>query len=934
MVATGSEGTGGLVTFLFTDVVGSTSSWEAHPEEMARALARHDDIIERAVQREGGELVRPRGEGDSRFAVFRDPAAAMVAAVHLTSALDREPWPEATPIIVRCALHTGPAEHRSGDYYGSAVNRCARLRSIAHPGQVLASEATVTLGRSAIESELNVTDLGVHWLKDLTHPERVFQIDPIGASSAHPALQSRPPVHVEAAPVPAPVSSFVGRNEETEQVQAMVADPAVRIVTITGPGGVGKTRLAIEVASRTGPSLPGGACFVDLSTVTDPGLVAASIAAALGLSDQAGKSPVDALVDRFESADALLVLDNMEHVLAAAPMVGELSRRASSLTILATSRAPLRISGELEHPLPPLSLPDLAALGVPSLLETSGAVALFVARCRAHRPDFQLTQANGRSVAEICVRLDGLPLALELAAARIKLLNPESLLARLDQRLDFLVGGGRDAPSRQQTLRATLQWSYDLLDTRHQVLLARLSVFEGSFTLEAAEAVCRRDPASNDVLDLLAELIDSSLVGVSEASGGLRFELLQTVREFAGEHLAARGETTELQARQATHLLAATETAFSLLNGPTAPLVFADLGAEEANARAAFRHFLLHDPESAARLAIALRPFWVTQGRLTEGRRWVGSALDTQVPDPLRARLLVTAGTLACYQDAYGEAVDLLARGLELAETLHDEATIASATCFLGTATLATGDVTAATPLAERAHEISRRLGEYEPFVQSLSLLAMLAGISGDYETEARLHRARLERTRAHGDSSRTADTLNTLAEIALDDGDLRLARESAAEALALALGTSRLIVRDANLTLGRVALLEGDAAQAAASFADGLRLSVDFAQPYELALCLRGAAAVAAMAGDPPLAGRLAGVARNVRDPDGDVFPVEQDLETLLATARDQGPPEVFDAALAAGSLLPVASGVELAAATLEQLRTSDPLPGRTTAD
>jgi predicted ATPase/class 3 adenylate cyclase len=905
--APGTAPSGGLITFLFTDVVGSTAAWEAFPDAMARALERHDDIVEGAVTDHGGSVVRPRGEGDSRFAVFDDAASALAAAPAIAKAIAAEGWPPDTPITLRIAVHSGPADLRAGDYYGSAVNRCARLRSIANPGQVLVSEAAVELARPSLDPSIRTVDLGVHWLKDLAHPERVFQLVAAGMATEHPPLRSvGQPDAVRTAPLPIPTSSLVGRQLEVAALAGKLREAEVRLLTLIGPGGVGKTRLAIEAASAAGSAFPGGIAFVGLASVEDPELMMPAVAQALDVPETGEGTSVDAVVKRLGDKRALLVLDNLEQLSEGAPAIAQLLRRSPGLKVLATSRVALRLSGEVEYVVPSLSLPPPGGHTSLEALSGSEAVQLFLARSRALVPSFELTPRNADPIAEICNRLDGLPLALELAAARIKMLSPADLLSRLDHCLQLLTGGSRDLPDRQRTMRATLEWSSGLLQPAEQRLLAGLGTFVGTFSLEAAEAACA-DGDDIAVLDGLGSLVDNSLVRAVDDSARLRFRLLQTVREYALERLRDDGRSDDLHRRHADHFQDTAVRANRELDGPDGPVWLAELTADEPNHRAALGWALDHGQvDRAGRHAAALRPFWVTQGRLDEGRSWLESVLANSPGTAVRGRVLVAAGILAYYEDDCRTAIAHLEQGIAECQKERDAEGVATGSCYLGISVLANGDPSRAATLAADALAMSSSLGLYESQVLSLSLSGMVAALDGDFATEKLRYERRLELAQSHGDRGRIADTLNTLAEIALDDGELGVARDQAEEALELARMTSKITTRDALVTLGRLWLAEGDADRAHAAFEHALDLCVEFGQTFELGQCLRGLASTAAVDGEALRAARLYGAAHGVLAPlQDDVFPLERELEEHCERARSEVGAEAFDTAWADGAKL-----------------------------
>jgi class 3 adenylate cyclase len=477
----------GTITFLFTDIEGSTRLWEQQPEAMEAALARHDALAADAIQRHEGTLVKHRGEGDSLFAVFARAADAVAAAVALQQALITEPWPAQTVPRVRLALHTGDAVLRDGDYFGPAVNRCARLRAVAHGGQLLLSSATQELVRDALPEGVTLRELGEHRLRDLARPERVFQL-------LHPDLPADfPPLaSLNTLPnnLPQQVTSFIGREKEMAEVRRLL--DKTRLLTLTGSGGTGKTRVSMQVAADLLEGEGDGVWLVELAPLADPALVPQAVATALGIREEPGKPLSQTLVDFLKPKRLLLLLDNCEHLLAAcAELAEQILRHCPGVQILATSREGLNIPGETTYRLPSLSLPDPRQL--PSSVEgltQYEAVRLFIDRATAAVPSFTVTNQNAPAVAQLCVRLDGIPLAIELAAARVKALSVEQINARIADMFRLLTGGSRTALPRQQTLRAAIDWSYDLLSEKEKILLRRLSVFAGGWTLEAAEQVC------------------------------------------------------------------------------------------------------------------------------------------------------------------------------------------------------------------------------------------------------------------------------------------------------------------------------------------------------------------------------------------------------------------------------------------------------------
>jgi predicted ATPase/class 3 adenylate cyclase len=542
----------GTITFLFTDIEDSSRSWDTHPDMMMGALTRHNAIVRAAIERQGGYVFKT--VGDSFHAAFATARAALSAAVAAQWALAGEDWGVTAPGAVRMALHTGTADGRDGDYFGPALNRVARLRDAGHGGQILLSEATAALLRGQVPDGVELRDLGVHRLRGLTTPEHVYQAAVWGLPADFPPLRfvvDRP------ACLPAPLTSLIGRDHALARVTRLVT--STRLVTLTGPGGIGKTRLALAAAHAVRGAFAEGAVFVDLAPLTSAADVARAIADALGLH---GATPADAplsagnepavhdalpretLVRRLRDRQVLLMLDNFEHVCQAAPLVSELLAACPRLHILATSRAALHLRGEAEFRVPPLTLPEGQPSGGDSpvgCIAASESVRLFVARAQAARPDFLLTEENAEIVAEICHRLDGLPLAIELAAARARILPLRTIAERLVEPLTLLAGGARDLPGRQRSLRDNVRWSYDLLSPAEQSLLCRLAVRAGEHTLESVEGLAGGAGSTTAVLEMVSTLVQHALLRLVEGGeASPRFVLPDLVRQFAIERCAGR----------------------------------------------------------------------------------------------------------------------------------------------------------------------------------------------------------------------------------------------------------------------------------------------------------------------------------------------------------------------------------------------------------
>src|SRR5215218_2543278 len=570
----------GTVTFLFTDIEGSTGLWERDSSAMQAALARHEEILHSAIGAHRGYVFKT--VGDAFCAAFPTAPEALEAALYAQRALFAEEWPkEIGQLRVRMALHTGAAEARGGDYFGPPLNRVARLLSAAQGGQVLFSVATQELVRDQLPTGAELRDLGEHRLKDLIRPEWIFQLVARGLPAEFPPLRT---LEGRLNNLPLQVTPLVGRERVVDEVRRRLLRPELRLLTLSGPGGIGKTRLALQAAAELLDEFQDGVFFVPLATVTDPQLVVSAVMGTLGVREVGDLSLVETLKRYLRDKQMLLVLDNFEQVLAAAPVVTELLE-APRLKVLTTSRTALRLYGEQEYAVPPLAVPDTGRLPEPEALSHYDAVKLFIERAEAAKADFSITNENAPAVAEICARLDGLPLAIELAAARVKLLPPRAMLGRLGRRLKLLSGGARDLPERQRTLRGAIEWSHTLLEEGEKTLFARLAIFSGGRTLEAIEAVCdAQGDLPMDAFDGVSSLVDKSLLRQEEGpEGEPRFMMLETIHEYAREKLRESGEAEEIGHAHARHFLGLAEEAE--LTGPEQAWWLERLEAEHDNLR-------------------------------------------------------------------------------------------------------------------------------------------------------------------------------------------------------------------------------------------------------------------------------------------------------------------------------------------------------------
>ncbi len=915
----------GTVTFLFTDIAGSTRLWERHSQAMPAALARHDALLNDIVIAHGGVVFKT--VGDSVLAAFAQAPDALAAALLTQRALGAEPWELPEPLQVRMALHSGGAEVRDGDYFGPALNRTTRLLAAGHGGQVLLSLTTEQLVREQLPPDVALRDLGTHRLKDLSLPEQIFQLLAPDLLATFPALNT---LDARRTNLPAQPTPLIGREQDVAAIAALLRrnpDEArgadVRLVTLTGPGGIGKTRLSLQVAAELVEDFTDGVYVVDLAPIREPDLVTSAIAATLGVRESGGQPLLDCLKDELRDKRMLLLLDNFEHLLAAATLVAELLATAAQLKVLATSREVLHLRGEQEVMVPPLALPDLTHMPPLGQLSQYAAVALFIQRVQASQSSFQVTNATAPAVAEICYRLDGLPLAIELAAARVKLFPPQALLARLDERLSFLTGGARDLPERQQTMRNTIDWSYHLLGDGEQTLFARLGVFVGGCTLDAAEVVCNRDDGLPiEVVDGIAALVDQSLVRQVEApDGGTRFMMLETIHEYALERLEASGEAEIIRRRQAEYYLTLAEQAEPQLYGPEQQLWLNRLEQEHDNIRAVIRwSATTGDTAIGLRIAGALSLFWEIHGYLNEGRTWLGTLLSRSAamePTAARAKALNAAGDLALNVYDIASARLLFEESLAIRQALGDTNSRAYALKGLGEVARLQGNSTQAEAFFQESLPLFRELGDAVSMAWVLIGLGNLALNQGDIVAAQAYHQESLAIHRASGDKRSMSAALNGLGEVARSQGDDQQAAMYYNESLNIAQELSHKSgMAIALQNLAHVAQHQGDAAQAVAGFRAGLALAQELGLKDLIAACFAGLAGVAAAEGQSERAVQLFGASEALLDGIGATLePADQaDYDRSVAMTRAQLDESAFAAAWAAGRAMALEQAMTLA--------------------
>ncbi|MEP7329882.1 MAG: tetratricopeptide repeat protein [Betaproteobacteria bacterium] len=721
-----------LTTFLFTDIEGSTRLWELEPERMREALAVHDSLGRTTVAAHRGIFVKSTGDG--LHAAFADPLDALVAAMALQLQLQDPHVTAGVPLRIRCGLHVGAIERRENDYFGSTVNRAARIMAIAHGGQTLVSRAMAEIVGDRLPVELTLRDLGTVRLRDLSGPEQIFQ-------AVHPALRNEFPAlrSLESTPnnLPQQLTTFVGRENEVIEVRELLR--AHRLLTLCGTGGLGKTRLSLQVAGDALSDYPDGVWLVELASITDPRLVAQSVAAALGVKEEAGRPESEALLRFVRDRNLLIILDNCEHLLeACAQITMQLLHAGPKIRMLATSRESLRVRGETTYPMLPLRVPDArGSVDLPALTQNE-AVRLFIDRANAVQPSFRLTARNAGPVVDICRRLDGIPLAIELAAARLRGLSIDAMASRLGDLFRLLAGGDRTALPRQQTLRALIDWSHDLLTDQEQAMLRRLAAFAGGWTIDAAEFVCAAGTIAHaDVFDLLPGLIDKSLASFDSETG--RYRLLETVRQYADEKLEQSGELPDTRRRHLAHFADLAEQARPELLGPQQVKWLLRLDVERENLLAA--HAWSSDDElggpAGLQLAVAMKNYFLRRGLVWLGQQVIDAALahpGTRVRDAARSRGLFSSGQLTYVAGQFDEARRRLEESLAIAQEIGDEQRAAAVLQPLGMVLSAMGDLAGSRTCYDTAILLTQQMGNKREIATALNNRAQLHQLEHEWD--------------------------------------------------------------------------------------------------------------------------------------------------------------------------------------------------------
>ena len=903
----------GTVTFLFSDVQGSTRLLHELGNGYAEVLAQHRRVLRAAFSAHDG--VEMGTEGDSFFVAFARASDAVAAAAEGQRGLLEG------PMQVRMGLHTGEPLVTPEGYVGMVVHRAARIAAIGHGGQVLLSQAVATLVEEHMPVDVTLRDLGSIRLKDLASPERIYQLLHPQLPEEFPALRS-----LEATPnnLPQQLTSFIGREKAIADIKALLGK--TRLLTLTGSGGSGKTRLSLQVAAETLEQFPDGVWFVELAPLADPNLVPQAVASVLGVKEEPRKPITQTLAENLKHMRLVLLLDNCEHLLdACAKLADTLMRQCPGVKLLASSREALGISGEQTYPVPSLSLPDRKQTQTPQTLSQYESVHLFIDRALSVRPDFQVTNQNAPAVASLCHHLDGIPLAIELAAARARSLAVEEIDQKLDQRFRLLTGGSRTALPRQQTLRACIDWSCDLLHDPEKQLLRRLSVFAGGWTLEAAAQVCAGEGVADwEVLDLLTSLSDKSLVAAEQVDGHSRYRLLETVRQYARERLMESGRGELVRERHWDYFLALAEKAEPQLLGAEQAHWLQRLEQEHENLRAGL-DWSLEGAGSAGglRLCAALQRFWVVRGHLAEGREWCERVLRKAGHKERtleRANALNASGTLAHFQGDDLVAGAQHEESLAIMRELGDQRGIARSLNSLGNIASVKDDHASARALYEESIAIWRQLGDRVNMAGTLINVGRVAQDQGDY----RAARAQFEEgeaiMRELGHGWGIANSLDNLGHMALEQGDYPAARARFEETLAImrGLGGRRRITNSLD-NLGNVAFEQGDYLAAGALHEESLAIRRKLDDRMGIASSLEELAGVAASLGRSIRAARIWGAAKRLREEIGSPLPTNERprFDRRVAAARSAlGDDAAFDRAWQEGRALTLEQAIELALA------------------
>jgi predicted ATPase/class 3 adenylate cyclase len=846
-----------MVAFLFTDIEGSTERWEQHRDAMDAAVQRHDTLMRAAIEAHGGHVFKT--VGDAFCAAFARASDAVTAAVEVQLAIAKEDFSSVGGLRVRIGLHIGEASERDGDYFGPAINRVARLTSIGHGGQVVLSCVARDYAQHDLPAGATLTDLGLQRLKDLAEAEHVWQLAIAGLPSEFPPLKS-----LDALPnnLPNQPTSFCGREHDSEEVKLLLAKH--QLLMLLGAGGVGKTRLALHVAADMLDHYPDGVWLADLASITEQDLVPSIIAQALGIIQVEDRPVVESIRQWLRGKKLLLILDGCEQfVEVVASLADAFIRGCPDVRMLATSRQVLGISGEVVHRLPSLAIPDRAdSLRTTDALQY-GSVALFVDRAKAADTRFVLRDKNAPVVADICRRLDGIPLAIELAAARVKVLSIPNLAKRLDDRFKILTGGSRTGLPRQQTLSALMDWSYDLLTTQEQELFAKVAIFAGSFSLDAAMAVCVGEGIDKtDILDLLSSLTDKSLVIADTTGDQERYRLLESTRAYALEKLTAAGARDRLARHHSKYFRGEAQAADRRWGTGSRAAWLASMEIELDNYRAVLDWALSdgHDPTLGAAVAGALERLWYDGGLTVEGRYWIAraqSGLDESAHAQVAAGLWRALARLSSGKGTH----DYAKRALALYESIGDRHGAAWTLYYLGSSLLQMGRAEEAGGVHARALAAMRECGDKRGVAACFTQQGVILLFRGCTAAGHEVIEQALEAYRALGDESGTSVVLLNLAEVEFADGHAERALGLAREALGIharGKNTSTLALAYVNTAAYCIALGNRNEARDAAR--EGLRWGRQAQYAPSVACALQHLALIGALWEDPNDAARLLG--------------------------------------------------------------------------
>ncbi|MFM9106944.1 MAG: tetratricopeptide repeat protein [Chloroflexota bacterium] len=927
VAAPGPGAPAGEVTFLFTDLAESTGLWERHPALMPDAYAIHDAILRAACQSRGGVIYKIIG--DAIQAAFADPAAAVAAAFAAQRALAAAAWPVPEPLRVRMALHRCPAApDPSGDYRSPNLNRLGRLLAAGHGGQTLLSASVAGRVAAALPEGAALADLGEHRLRDLREPEHIWQLDAASDPGRFPPLKT---VERHAHNLQPDATPFIGREDDVAAIAGALSAGPFRLLTLTGPGGVGKTRLAREAVRRVAGEFADGAWWTPLAEATDAAAILPAVAAAIGLPETGGEDALSAVAGWLAGRETLLALDNLEQIPGAAGPVAALLAAAPGARILPTSRSPLRAAGEREWPVDSLPLPLPAAGGGAGSGRVTAAAAagldavrLFEQRAREVRPGFALDDGNAADVVAICARLDGLPLAIELAAARSRLLAPAALLARLEERLPLLTGGARDLPARQRTLRDAIAWSVDLLPPGERVLFGRLAVFYGGASLEAVEAVAPGeapgDPCA-DPLDGLAALAEQSLVRLAAGAGEDRITMLETIREYAGGLLAGDPGADAVRERHARWFLDLAERASAAWSTADEGRWMARLADDQANLRAALGWLEERDLAAAVRMGAPLGRFWRVRGACREGRAALeplaaraDAAAAGEIADGAQAALLNAIASLAEFQRDYAAAGVRYDGALALAASAGDAEQQARALMGLGRIAQARGELDRAAALHERVMAVSRAAGDEQGVAYSLMNLGIVAAISGDAAVAERRLEESLAILRRLGDAGGVAAGVTSLGTLLFEQGEVDRAAALWEQGLAAWQSIddrTRTAVTLANL--GEAAAIRGERDRAMTFLRRALELHEETGDRGAAAVDLAALGSASAWTHPAMAAGFLADALALARET-GDVGTQALVVEALAAAAAADGAGDLAARLLGAALQLRRRTGIPLA--------------------